>query len=568
MTHELFPHQDILSTKHIKTLRKYKILYYVWEQRVGKTIASLLTVQKYCKKYNIENSILFVTGKRIIPDIEIDIEVLKKIQGKKFILNIDIINYESLHKIPVDHKYKFIIIDEPQTVGAFPKPNVRAKRLKEIVKDNLLILLSGTPSPETYSQLYHQFYVSENSPFKQWKDFYSWVRAGFVTPSSFPITGRMVTLYTKANIKKIDSYIKKIMVSYTQEDADFKQSKPIDIFRLVPMKKSTSKLMRVLLRDRYYKFEGFKGELICDTAVSLQQKIHQISSGTIIADHRKKYKTIIKTVYSPTERKKIEVEVKKSNRIYKILDESKVEFIKEEYKNKKIAIFYKFINEGKVLKDNFNTTTDQVEFNKSKDLVFISQFRAGSRGIDISTADLIIAYNIDFSYEIFSQFRQRISKREKDKQSEIHWLFTIDGIESKIYNKVIVKQDYTLKHFRGDYMKKNKKSKLNTEALIIKNAIYRHAKNLQSIRQWEVVYGIRESFVRCSLLKKKDFNSTIDSDDVKKVIYDFSILVQSIDNSDIKTLHFIKNKYIYSCLLEKEDFNTVFGKSTKWKKYK
>ena len=34
--------------------------------------------------------------------------------------------------------------------------------------------MSGTPAVESYSQLYHQFYISAFSPFKDYTNFYKW----------------------------------------------------------------------------------------------------------------------------------------------------------------------------------------------------------------------------------------------------------------------------------------------------------------------------------------------------------------------------------------------------------
>jgi hypothetical protein len=44
------------------------------------------------------------------------------------------INYESMHKLPQDVKWDIIIIDEAHSLGAIPKPNKRAKDVKELIK--------------------------------------------------------------------------------------------------------------------------------------------------------------------------------------------------------------------------------------------------------------------------------------------------------------------------------------------------------------------------------------------------------------------------------------------------
>jgi len=436
----ILPYQDSLSSKHIKTLKKKKILYLVFQQRVGKTITSFLTVDKYVDKYKHKSKkVLFVTDKKTIPDIKGDIKLLKTVRDLS--IEIDIINFDMLHKINKDNDYHFFIIDEAQGIGAYPQPNLRAKELKRLVKDNLLILLSATPSPESYSQLYHQFWISEYSPFKEYLNFYHWVKAGFVTPTSIRITGRFIPSYDQANYHKIKPYIKKLMVTYTRKKAGFKHKDPIDVIKIVPIDPKVNKIIKKVLKDRYYKFKKSKCEVIVDTAVSLQQKLHQLYSGTIICTHKKKHD--VKIVDG--------VEVKIPKRIYKILDESKAEYIKENYSDKKIAIYYKFKSELEILKKHFKCTEDPQLFNTYKDLVFVTQFRSGSRGINIKTAEIIIAYNIDFSYEIYSQFRQRLSNINKETRSEIHWLFSEGGIEQKIYPVVLSKETYTVNYFKKDF---------------------------------------------------------------------------------------------------------------------
>ena len=69
-----------------------------------------------------------------------------------------------------------VIVDESHCLGAFPKPSVRTKSIKEIVGSKYCILLSGTPTPESWSQIFHQFWISEYCPFPQ-KSFYAWAKS-------------------------------------------------------------------------------------------------------------------------------------------------------------------------------------------------------------------------------------------------------------------------------------------------------------------------------------------------------------------------------------------------------
>ena len=74
-------------------------------------------------------------------------------------------------------------------------------------------------------------------------------------------------------------------------------------------------------------------------------------------------------------------------------------------------------------------------------------------GINLSTADLLIYYNIMFSSTDYQQSRARTQTKDKDEDSEVVWLFSdlANSIESKIHKAVQNKQDYTTYYFKKDY---------------------------------------------------------------------------------------------------------------------
>ena len=146
-----------------KILYEHGVLYLAMEVRTGKTLTSL----GIASKISMDN-VLFLTKKKAISSIEADYKMLSPIY------NLTIINYESLHKLPDDAKWDLIICDEAHSMGAFPKPSKRAAQVKALLKKHKskVILLSGTPSPESYSQIYHQVYGIPNNPFNHYANFY------------------------------------------------------------------------------------------------------------------------------------------------------------------------------------------------------------------------------------------------------------------------------------------------------------------------------------------------------------------------------------------------------------
>jgi len=150
---EFRDYQIEIIDKGCKVLKDHGLLYLSMEVRTGKTLTSL----GICDKIGVSN-VLFITKKKAISSITADYNMM----APKF--NIHIINYESLHKIPKT-KWDIIICDEAHSMGALNKPNKRAKMVKELIKINdcMLILMSGTPTPESFSQMYHQVYGHPNT---------------------------------------------------------------------------------------------------------------------------------------------------------------------------------------------------------------------------------------------------------------------------------------------------------------------------------------------------------------------------------------------------------------------
>jgi hypothetical protein len=187
------------------------------------------------------------------------------------------------------------------------------------------------------------------------------------------------------------------------------------------MKQSTYNVIELLKRDRVV--IGKKGEVLADTAVKLQQKIHQMFSGTI------KFEDGTRTVF----------------------DYSKAEFIRERFKDNKIGIFYKFKAEWDALKEIFgdNLTNDLQEFNTTSKNIAL-QIVSGREGISLKEAEYLVYYNIDFSAVSYWQSKDRMTTMDR-KFNKAFWIFAHGGIEQKIYRSVMNKKNYTLSNFKKDY---------------------------------------------------------------------------------------------------------------------
>lgn len=407
----LRPYQIDIAQRACALLQQYKIAYLSMQVRTGKTLTSLQAAAQYGAKH-----VLFLTKKKAISSIEKDYNSLAPLY------TIDITNYERVHHLG-SNKYDFIICDEAHVLGQFPQASNRAIQLKAIAENKPIIFLSGTPSPESYSQLYHQFWVSSYSPFAAYSNFYSWAKE-FVRKKKKYFYNREVVDYSDAYVDEIHLLAGHLFISYSQAEAGFIQDVQEQVLQ-VPMKRNTYRLADILTKERIYISENGE-EIIADTELKLMQKLHQLYSGTVIVDN-----------------KAAAIQI----------DNSKALFIKHYFEGKKIAIFYKFRAEQQILTQVFDNTitTDPDEFNHSTDKIFISQIQSGREGINLSTADALVMYNIDFSSLSYQQARARIQCKDRTEPCLLYWVFAENGIEENIYKVVMNKQDYTLTYFKKDF---------------------------------------------------------------------------------------------------------------------
>jgi len=400
-------YQSVISDKAVTILNELGIVVFGIEVRCGKTFMALMTAQKIGAK-----NVLFVTKKKAISSIQDDYNTLNP--G----YNIEIINYESLHKIPKIN-YDLIVADESHGISAYPKPSKRAKDLKAIVGSNHLILMSGTLTPESYSQVFWQFAVSKRSPFKH-VNFYKWAK-DFVDVKDRNLGYAVVKDYSHAKIELIKPIIAPYIITFTQKQAGFSTNVKENVLK-VKMNPLTYQLAKRLSRDKVIIAED-GSEILADTAVKLQQKLHQIFSGTVLFED-------------------------KTSRIF---DTSKFDFIKERFKNNKIAIFYKFKAELEGLKQVFGDDLcfDLETFDSTGKNIAL-QFISGKEGISLRNADFLVAFNIDFSASTYFQFKDRMSTKDRTENT-LYWIFSEDGIEENIYKAVMNKKNYTTAIFKKDF---------------------------------------------------------------------------------------------------------------------
>jgi hypothetical protein len=204
----LRPIQVQKAQESFMVLSSHGFVYIAGQVRSGKTATSLEVARLWGAK-----NVLFLTKKKAIDSI------VEDHADFGFDFELTVINDESMHKI--DEDFDIIIHDEHHRFGAFPKPGKATKLFKQKFFGKPMIFLSGTPTPETSTQMYHQMWVCAWSPWKRYASFYKWAN-DYVDKKQKRIGTHVVNDYTKGLTDKIMADMKPYMVTMTQAESGFK----------------------------------------------------------------------------------------------------------------------------------------------------------------------------------------------------------------------------------------------------------------------------------------------------------------------------------------------------------
>ena len=410
MNFKLRDYQKRIVRQGTKVIKDHGFLYLAMEVRTGKTLTSL----SICSKLNAYN-VLFVTKKKAISSIQNDYRLLNPNYS------ITVINYESLHKVSHETMFDYLILDEAHTLGAFPKKNKRCETVQRLINIHRpkVILLSGTPTPESYSQMFHQVHAIPGNPFQTFKNFYQFAKV-YVRVKQRKINSLFINDWSDG-LRTILDQMKPYTISYTQKEAGFIVDTNEKIY-FVDIDPAVQKIISELTKERVV--QGNEEVILADTPVKLMTKIHQLCSGTVKFESGRSM----------------------------VFDLTKAKYIRKKFEGKKIAIFYKFKAELEALKEVYGDLLCETleEFNTTGKTIAL-QIVSGREGISLRKAEALIYYNIDFSATRYWQSRDRMTTKDR-LYNKIYWIFSNNGIEKDIYKAVVKKKDYTLNHFKRDLL--------------------------------------------------------------------------------------------------------------------
>lgn len=468
MAFQLRPYQQTIVENTAEILFRERVALLAAECRTGKTLMALSIALSIGSK-----GILFVTPKKVINGVLNDYHMIRSARETEEMVNnpytppIYVTNGEALlaihkkagkqaeaevseqypklspkglkrkslvteawHRIEKElvyaacnFDYDLVIVDECHRYGALPKASGSQQVLKKLSEGKRVLLMSGTPNPENYSMLFHEFAISEHSPWKEYKTFYAWAKAGYVATEEKMINGYHTIDYSNGVRDKIMADVNPLMVTLTQHEAGFSvEVNDHELFTL--MSKDTANAIRKMKRESVCYITdaaGVQHEIVAQSAADRLNKIHQMAGGT----------------------------VKVSDTETIIFDRSKAKFLHDHFFLHHVAIFYVYKAERDLLIETFGDfiTEDAEEFQREPLKIFIGQIRSVREGLRLDTAECSIFYSTEYSYVSWAQGLQRIASKERTEPATVYVLTSQCKIEAMILQCVREKEDFTLSIF-------------------------------------------------------------------------------------------------------------------------
>jgi len=422
---KLYKYQKTILEKAKPILDKFGLVYLAMAPRTGKTpIALSLIAHIHDSSKTPEDASLFVSKKRACPSIKKDITSMF---GAKF-GQIEVINYESLHKIP-KKEWKTIILDEAHALGTYPKPTKVQKQVNALFVANpeaKAVLLSGTPQIESTSQMFHQMRIT-NKFWTEYKNFYAWFKV-FGIPNQIKVRSRYVNVYNETKPDLVQDHIKEVFIPFTQAEADFEVSSTLRPIYLE--NKPLVQWIKHFTNTSVHEFEGFT--VMADGAASVLSKSLQSCGGTIIDDQEK------------------------GQRLPELLNpDTKTNYIKSELnKYDKVCVFTNFIGERNFIIDRLGKekcTTDMDAFKLDDTRYFVGSLTSFCEGFDLSRVNnlAVCIYSLSWSGRVVAQAIERQNNKLRKDPIDIYVPIIKDTPEVDLFKRVgIEKRNFNASFFR------------------------------------------------------------------------------------------------------------------------
>lgn len=400
-----WPEQIELAQKGFDILSKHGLVYFAMEERTGKTLTSAL-VCEMCP--NVTN-VLVITKLKAIKGW---VDTLKAWDHTK---TYTVVNYHQAKK----HKgnFQLVILDEAHSyISAYPKRSAMWSDIHKLIYGVPIIYSSATPHAQGKQMLFNQFAMSKYSPFKKYKDFYTFfkdyaVRKNGELPTVRIGPAQTAVDYKAVNDELIEAAVKHLFITRTRKEQGF-EFEPVDHLHYIQLSNSIKDVYNTLAKDRMLEFthanSGKDYTLICDSGIKLRWALHMLEGGTLKID----------------------------NEYIDLGNVEKVDYILQTWGDTKdLAIMYQY-------------KADKIKLEKYFKNAELFQATSFAEGVDLSHKEHLVIYSQDFSTAKHSQRRARQANRARNTPINVHFLLVKKGISEQVYKTVAVnKQDFVDSRF-------------------------------------------------------------------------------------------------------------------------
>ena len=396
--------QEDLAKKGIAILREHMLVYFAAEERVGKTLPTIMIAESLAAIKRV----LIITKKVAIAGW---LETLNKYDGTT--KSYTVTNYHQAHKKD-PAKFDLVILDESHNyVSGFPKLPKMWYGIRKLTKGKPVIFVSATPFAQGYQQLYHQLNLSCWSPWSQYENSKQWF-SRFGIPQSIWVQGRQIPKFDDI-IPEAFEMVKHLFVTKTRSEAGF-TVEPLDELHYVELGETTKAVYNTILKERALVLNDM--EVVCDSIGKLRTTLHTVEGGTLVHS---------------------EVVKGKKKRLPVVLgNKEKINYILEHWGDEyNVAIMYNYIAEEAKLRKYFKKAR-------------ILQGTTNAEGISLWKFDHLVIYSMDFSTAKFTQRRARQADRQREDPINVCYLLTKGGISEQAYKAVAInKRNYVDSLFDG-----------------------------------------------------------------------------------------------------------------------
>ncbi len=313
-----------------------------------------------------------------------------------------LVNYHSAHKVN-SSLCDAIVLDEAHSyISSYPEQGKIWQDLCLICYNKPIVYMSATPYAHGIQLLFNQFSLSTYSPWKDYKDFYSWYKVYALRNKNGQtdriwINGRHIKTYKKINHDKALADIKHLFITKTRRSLGFEQE-PEDDIHYITLAEDTRAAYNALLNHSVLEFAvaGKNYKLIADSKLKLRLSLHMLEGGVLKVD--KEYVCLTTG--------------------------EKIDYILDNWGDTdKVAIMYQYVAEGNKLRSVFKNAE-------------ILQGTSYAEGVDLSHIDHLIIYSQDFSTAKHTQRRTRQANKKRTKSIRVHFLLVEKAVSSQVYKAV------------------------------------------------------------------------------------------------------------------------------------